>query len=358
MSKPKTSYNSLEPQDQLTCDIIEEFLGERSWRLFEDDPIPSTANRLQVRNQKEVARPVDVDRFSLAYQRENPVPAIVVTSDGSEGGPRLLIDGSTRAEGRLRATTVMKWPAQIRQFVLNVDPDRLDDVTRGQLYMLGLALNGTNGTPMTLRNIADVLTIAVPHEDNISAAALAAMVRCSPSTIVRVRDLRKAEARAERLGIPIEAKGDDDKGGVTLSDSHLVMLGQKEQKISDRIYADVVQLVRQAKLSTNEMKVLFSDLQASYDDKSRLATITRWRKENSDRIAGRATRPTAARRLVLVLGQLEAIDIKSTVETQPALFDTNLGRLYAAKDKIEEMIKAQLETSHSRGPVTVPPQGR
>jgi hypothetical protein len=342
--KPRTSRNSLPDQDKLTADTLESFFGAGCWKWAVDD-IPSTANRLQVRNQNTVAKPQDVDRYALAYTREDPVPAIVVTNDGSKGGPRLLVDGSTRTEGCLRAMSAAKRALIIPQFVLNVDPDNLDEVTMGQLLMLGVSLNAKNGTPMTLRNISEVLSVAVPDEASISSNALAAMLHVSPSTIQRVRTLRAAESRAERL---------DVEGVSALSLSHLVLLGQKEPKISDQIFKGITTLVMRARLSTNEMKVLFKDVEASLNDKDRMGVIARWERECADRIAGRAARPTAVRRLQLLLGQLERIDPKAMVENNAALFDANLARMYTARDKLDEMIKAQTATMRARGPIPAP----
>lgn len=340
--------SSLAAQDQLTAKILEEWFGEKCWRFFEEDSIPNTANRSQVRDQNLVAKPADVDKLSLAYQREQPVPAIVVTNDGSKGSPRIVIDGSTRAQGRLQACKLMKWQVTIPQFVLNIDPDEMDEITEARMRLCGLALNDEHGTPMTVRNISAVLAASMPDESSMSAATLAAMVRCSPSTVERMRQLRKAEARAVELDVVTDG----------LNDSALVMLGAKEQKISNKIFEEVVKIVRQAKLSTVEMTALFKDIQTSHDDQSRMGTIRRWQRENADRIAGRAARPTGVGRLRLVLGQLESIDPKAMAESDPALMEANLDRLMKGRDWFDTAIKTAQGTMRARGPVPPVPFGR
>lgn len=345
MSKPKTVISSLTPENQLVAQILEEWFGEKCWRFFEDDGIPNTANRSQVRDQNLVAKPADVDKLSLAYQREQPVPGIVVTNDGSKGSPRIVIDGSTRSQGKLQACKVMKWPATIPQFVLNIDPDELDEITEARMRLCGLALNAPHGTPMSIRNISSVLMASLPDESSMSAATLAELARCSPSTVERARQFRRAEARAAELNVDTDG----------MADSSLVILGQKDQKISNKIFEEVVKLVRQAHLSTAEMRTLFKDLQSSYDDASRMGTIRRWQRECADRIAGRAGRPTDAARLRLLLGQVATIDPKALAESDPALMEGNLDRLLGLRDWADAAVKAAQGTMRARGPVPVVP---
>ena len=354
MSKPKTVLSSLEPQDQLKVAIVEEFFGKNSssnqvWRWYPDEPVPSIANRFQVRDGDLVAKPSDVDKFSRAYQDGNPVPAIVTTMDGSKGSPRKVVDGSTRSEGMIQAAKAMKVAATIPTIMIMVDPDNMDLSTERNLYLLGTALNGDNGTPMTLRNISRVLTFALPDEDTLSAASLAKLLRVSDSTVQRARALRRAEARAAELDITLS---DEDRA---LSESAVALLGQKDAKISDEIFRAVVSLTLRARLSTPEMKQLFREIESSGDDAVRKSTIKRWESENADRIEGRAARPTGGRRLMLLLGQVVKISAESTVPRDASLVDANLRRLDEVQDKLDEIRKLHLAKARTHGPAVPTP---
>lgn len=224
-------------------------------------PHPDKVQRLQIRAIP--APGPEVTKYAAAMKRGDVFPPGVVTRDGR------FVDFNTRAKAAWK-TGRRDYPV----FILNVSYDDASDIERERLLLLGAAFNTHGPKPLTRSELADL--VGQIKDQDWTAERVAALLGVTTSRVSAVFAQRKAERRAERLGVPFN-------GSVTASNRSL--LGQRAEKMNDQPFAAITRLSQDAGLTGEELRDLCNRVQAvSGSDDERMAVIEAERKARQAQI--------------------------------------------------------------------------
>lgn len=213
-------------------------------------PAPEKAQRLQVREQ--VAPPAEVAKYAAAMKRGDVFPPGVVTRDGR------FVDFNTRSMAAWK-TGRRDYPV----FIVSASFEDASDSERERLLLLAGAFNTHGPKPLTRAELAKL--VGEIKGSDWTAERVAALLGVTNSRVNQVFAQRKAERRAERLGVPFNG---------SLTASSRTMLGQHGDKLNDRPFAAIARLAQDAGLTGAELRDLSKRVQeASGSDDEKMALI-------------------------------------------------------------------------------------
>lgn len=330
MARAITTINGL-PAEEVAAGKIIEGAGFASWYYLNYRELPVDGQFVQVRDTKFIAPAMEVAKYHLAYKNGEHLPAIIATEDG------FMVDGHTRRAGALKAGLT-----GLPTFVLRLNYAEAPDSVRRALKILATKMNQINGRQMSRQNVEAIIMEVADDDD--TPRTLAAKLNCSPSTVAGVLALRRGAQNAERLNV--------ERGTLTLS--HMKVLGQRLPKLNDPVFATVMSLARDARMSVKEMSDLCNALEKLTTDKAKLDYLADERKQAADRIRGISDRPSQAGIIRRNLGGIRkhAESPDRATEENPDLAPRYLAELYEARDTIDKIISAQSTVERSRSAVT------
>lgn len=213
-------------------------------------PHPDKVQRLQVRAIP--APGSEVAKYAAAMKRGDVFPPGVVTKDGR------FVDFNTRAKSAWK-TGRRDYPV----FILNVNAENVGESERERLLLLGAAFNTHGPKPLTRAELADL--VGQIKGQDWTAERVAALLGVTNSRVSSVFAQRKAERRAERLGVAFNG---------TVSASNRSLLGQRDEKLNDQPFAAITRLTQDSGLTGEELRDLCNRVQAvSGSDEERMAVI-------------------------------------------------------------------------------------
>lgn len=261
MASTITDRKNLPDNAQPIADQIEK-LGFK-WEFNYQYPLPNPdkVQRLQIRAIPAPAP--EVQKYAAAMKRGDTFPPGVVTRDGR------FVDFNTRAKAAWK-TNRRDFPV----FVLSASYESASETERERLFMLGAAFNSHGPKPLTRSELADL--VSKIKGSDWTAERVAALLGVTTSRVSTVFAQRKAEQRAERLGVPFN-------GSVTSSTRS--MLGQRDEKLNDRPFTEITRLTQDAGLTTEELRDLCNRVQAETgSDEEKVAVVDAERKAREAQI--------------------------------------------------------------------------
>jgi hypothetical protein len=259
-----------------------ELMGFQGWKFLANSTLVERNKRLQVRDIAAHAPHNEVARYAAALKQGDLMPPVIMTRDG------YLVDGNTRTEAARRAG----WD-HFPAIMLDVAYEGAPEAMIKQLTTLGAAFNLTHGRGMSRQNVERViLTVANPGD---KAQEIARKLHIPVYTVQSALNITKARERAERLGVDVS----DEK---RLTGSHMALMGGRNNRYTDPVFAEFLSLVRDARYSLKDSKELGSRIEALGSETEKLALITAERDARHDVIRGTATKPSLAAKLRQSLG--------------------------------------------------------
>jgi hypothetical protein len=307
-----------------TADLIER-LGFK-WELDYEYPLPDTAQRVQIRNEKHYEPPSQKAAYAAAMRRGDKFPPIVITKDGH------LVDGSTRVGAARRN----QWP-NIQALILNVNYETATEKEQRRIMILGAGFNARNGKGIDRNEIAAAVK-EVAGDGTWDATRVAALLGVTDATVQGIFAEQKARDRAAKLGIVLN-------GSVPASQVRL--LGQRSPKFNDDPFAAVTSLTQDAGLDRTVLRELCDRMQAKGTDEEKLAVVAEERKSREGQIAefkatGKKVPPASAelrRKLGYVLGFED--NPRGLVEHNKDIAVRHLDQLVKASKVLDSAITAQ-----------------
>lgn len=268
MASVVTDRKSLPDNALPIADQIEAMGFKWSFNYQYPLPEPEKVQRLQVRDTERAPKQ-EVDKYAAAMKRGDVFPPGVVTRDDR------FVDFNTRAAAAWK-TGRRDFPV----FILNVSLADATETERDRLYILGGAFN-THGPKPLSRNELVNLVRKITGPD-WSAEKVAAHLGVTKNRVANVLAQRRAEQRAARLGVKLNG---------SLTPSALTILGQRDEKLNDRPFAEILRLAQDAGLTSGELSSLCSRVQeVTGSDDERVALVEEERRAREAQIANyRAT---------------------------------------------------------------------
>lgn len=233
-----------------------------SWELDQRYPTPEVDKRVQVRLVNHNAPGAEVAKYAAAYQRNDPLPPIVVTQDG------FVLDGNTRVGALHKA----KIPV-VSALILDANYEDADEVTNARFRALGAAFNLRHGRGIDRVETTNAI-IAVVAGGDYTAERIAALLGVSSGLVNGVIAEQKARSRAGRLGVHVN-------GSVPVS--MLRRLGQAP--INDEPFRRMLKLTQDAGLSASELNELVRKVKDAGSDEKALELIDAERAERHSQIS-------------------------------------------------------------------------
>jgi hypothetical protein len=259
MATTITDRKNLPDNAQPIAEQIEK-LGFK-WTFDYQYPIPSPDKTQRVQIRANPAPSSEVTKYAAAMKRGDVFPPGVVTKDGR------FVDFNTRSKAAWK-TGRRDYPV----FVLNAVFEGATESERERLYLLGAAFNTHGPKPLTRTELAEAVS-QIKGRD-WTAERVAALLGVTQSRVNIVFAQRKAEQRAERLGISFNG---------SVNPSNRALLGQRGEKLNDPPFAAIASLAQDAGLTGEELRDLCNRVQAvSGSDDERVALV------NSEREARQA----------------------------------------------------------------------
>jgi hypothetical protein len=232
------------------------------WELDQRYPTPDLDKRVQVREEKHYAPTAEVTKYAAAYQRGEPIPPIVVTTDG------YLLDGNTRVGALHKA----KQPT-VSALIVNDAYEGAEETTLRRFRLLGAAFNARHGRGIDRVETTNAI-LAVVAGGDYTAERIATLLGVSSGLVSAVVAEQKARERAQRLGVHVN-------GSVPIS--MLRRLGQAP--LNDEPFLRMLKLVQDAGLSSSELGDLVRQVKAAGSDEKALELIDNQRVERKTQIA-------------------------------------------------------------------------
>jgi len=332
-----TRMKSLPPQAQLVAAKMG-MLGfeEGSWRYEMNTPLasPLPSESLQVRNIKDRAPKMRVGHYveilkPYTLNRANMLmPPVIVTDDG------FLLDGNTRTEAARRLGW-QTFPALVLNDRWNGAPQALQD----QMMKLATMFNTTHGKDLAPGEI-ERLVLLLAREDT-SAANLARQLQVSRTTVKNVLYSKGARERAAELGIDVNSE--------KITRSHLSNLGIQAEKLTDPVFAAILNLVLKTGLNANEERALITALGPLRTEQDKLERIAAERASLDGVAKGYATKPSTAARMRQALGNVNNHSAGDLVETNPVNGKMHAEVIETAIGRLEDTLRLQQKLNSERG---------
>lgn len=261
MASTITDRKNLPDNAQPIADQIEKLGFKWEFNYQYPLPQPDKVQRLQIRGIP--APGPEVLKYAAAMKRGDTFPPGVVTKDGR------FVDFNTRAKAAWK-TNRRDFPV----FVLTTSYEAASETERERMFLLGAAFNSHGPKPLTRSELADL--VGKIRGKDWTAERVAALLGVTTSRVSTVFAQRKAEQRAERLGVPFN-------GSVTSSTRS--MLGQRDEKLNDPPFAAITRLTQDAGLTTEELRDLCNRVQAETgSDEEKVAVVDAERKARQAQI--------------------------------------------------------------------------
>lgn len=296
------------------------------WRFIKEHRLLDTSKRVQVRDIAAVAPQREVAKYATALKRGDQMPPVVVTADG------YLVDGATRTEAARRVGW-RTFPA----FQLEVNAEDAPEAVMRQLVILGSAFNLTHGRGMNSGNVTKL--IEAVSDDDDSPKDIARKLHISEATATTAMNAAKARRRIDKLGIDLNG---------ALTNTHLKMLGQKSAKLTSPVFAELVILTQDARLTLSGLSDLCKRLEGTETERERLQLLAAERESYRDVIEGGAVNPSRAAKLRRSLGFLNGQDPEMLVELEPRASRDHIRALLEAAEKLQKVLSAQEQVEVAR----------
>lgn len=294
---------------------------------IEDYPLVSQDRRMQIRAISSVAPRNEVVKYQQALKRGDLMPPVIVTSDG------WLVDGATRTEAARRLGW-KKFPA----LVLDVLYEHAGQEQLRRLMELGADFNDTHGRGMSTANLMSIINATADDHDTPSTVALRMKIPTSRATTLL--NAVKATRRARRLGVELDN---------SLTNSHLKLLGGKEEKLMDPVFGKLVTLAQDAHLSIGALTELCKRVQSLGTENERLTLLDTERGVYRDVISGGERRPSKAAKVRQHLGFLLHEDNPELmVEFSVDAAADYRQVLINSRKRIDQILEAQLRADDAR----------
>jgi hypothetical protein len=246
-----------------------------------------------------------------------------------------LVDGSTRTEAARR----LGWD-NFAAVVIDSSYENAPQQMRKQIQKLGTAFNNTHGRGMTPDEIASLIeTIA---EDDDRPRDLATEMHLPVSTVNTIVNAVRARRRGTQLGVTFIP-------GV-LTNSHLKLFGAKSDKYTGPVFAEMLSLVQDARLTIPQATSLMKDVLAADTESARMVLLSRERAQykaviDQFRNARGNVRqsPSRAGRVRQSLGFLLGQEPDKLVELNVQDADKYLRTLNEAIEKLQKVRDAQMQ---------------
>jgi hypothetical protein len=317
-----------------------EALGFR-WEFDYEYPVPDPdkTQRLQIRDADHVAQPSEVNRYAAAMKRGVKFPPGVVTKDG------YFVDFNTRA----KAASKLGWPT-FQAFILDVNYQSADQFKKDAVLLLAGAFNADAGNRLTRAETVKLVKSMATSGD-FEPARVETVLNLTPGTASNVYAQARAEARAERLGVPFNG---------SVPPSHRTKLGQTGEKITDAPWRETVRLTQDAGLTTEELRDLITRILADTEgDSSRLMLLANERAVRGAQIshykASGRKRPPASTNLRARLAFINSFSGKTgeLVDRNPETAREYLELVSAAAQILRQVERAQSEAIAAELPLEV-----
>jgi transcriptional regulator with XRE-family HTH domain len=342
MAAPIRKISSLPGQAQLTAlRLAAAGYPEGTWYYSPNHNLADPGMGVQVRGDKDRAPRNKVKQYAgvmkdFTLNRDQLLfPPVVFTSDD------YLVDGWTRTEAA-RELDWMTFPA-----IVLLDSYQGADEARLDKFMLtGGALNLDHGNNLSIAdterlilNVSKGLDLSTPG----APAEIAKRLGISRSWVSNLLNARTAYERAERLGI-------DLSHAPMITRTHMAYLGNNREKLSNPVFAELLKLMIDAKLSTTDTPPLARRVFAEEDEQKKLDLLAGERASLDGLITGHSTRPSDAARMRRALGNITKYRTNPglAVEDNPAnaglheeVIDDAIAVLYTIKS-------AQRKQNHER----------
>ena len=329
MARAIVRKEDLPPYAQAYVARIESF-GFK-WRFVAEHRLGDIARRVQVRDIEKLAPTGDVNNYAQAMRRGDQFPPVFMTADG------YLVDGNTRTE----SANKIGWRT-FPTFELEVLYEQAPDSVKRQLKYLGSGFNLTHGRGMNTANLMHIIDDLALEDD--TPREMARRLHINENTANTLLNAAKARKRAQRLGIKLDNR---------LTNSHLKLFGGKSQLYTDPVFAALVQLSQDARLSIAATTDLARRITVAGTENERLTILADERQGYQDVIVGGAGRPSRAAKLRQSLGYLiGAADAEELAELEPAAATGHVTMLIAASRRLTEVIEAQQRVERSRAQQT------
>lgn len=248
---------------QSIADQIEKLGFKWSFNYQYPLPEPENTQRVQVRSGL-TAPKSEVKKYEAAMKRGDVFPPGVVTKDNR------FVDFHSRALAAWN-TGRRDYPA----FILDVSFETATETERERLLLLGGAFNTHGPKPLTRAELVELIR-QIKGAD-WTAEKVAAHLGITMSLTRDVFAQRKAEERAERLGVPLNG---------SLTASSRTLLGQRGENLNDQPFAAIAKLAQDAGLTGEELRDLCNRVKAvSGSDDERIALIESERQARGAQIA-------------------------------------------------------------------------
>jgi hypothetical protein len=297
------------------------------WKFIAERRLGDVAQRVQVRTIAQLAPPKETSKYAQDMRRGDQFPPIIITADG------YLVDGSTRTEAA-RKVGWTTFPA----FELDVLYKDAPESVRKQLIALGAGFNATHGRRMSPQNFKEIVETISVEDDTVKD--IAKRLHIPESTANTLLNAAKAQHRAERLGVTLDG---------SLTNSHLRLFGGKSQQFTDPVFAALITLTQDAKLTIPMTTDLMKRLSASGTERERLALLDGERRDYRSIIEGASLNPSRAAKLRQSLGFLNGVrDADTLAEQDPHAARTHIKVLKEAMFQLERVIDAQTKVEQTR----------
>jgi len=287
---------SLPPQAQSTALKLAAIgFGEGSWYYNPNHDLADPAMGMQVRDDEErapkkrVAHYAEVMKPFVLNRDQLGMPPVVFSAD------EYLLDGWTRTEAA-RNLDWMTYPAIVLLDSYENAPEALLD----KFAMAAGMLNLTHGTPLSTAD-TERLILRVSKGVDLSspgaAADLAKKLQVSRSWVINLLNARTANERAAVLDVDLSK-------ATTITRTHMADYGNWRDKLTNPVFKDLLELTRDAKLSTTEHRIIARQVFACATEQEKLALIASERASRDGMISGHHGRPSDAAQLRQALGKV------------------------------------------------------
>ena len=294
MAAPIKLTKSLPSNAQLTAlRLAAAGFPEGTWASAPNHDLADPGLGSQVRNDKEraprhrVAQYAEVMKDFTLKRDQLLFPPVVFTADG------YLIDGWTRTEAA-RKLGWMTFPA----IVLLDRYQGANEALLDKFTLLGGALNldhGNNLTPADTErlvlNVSKGMDLTVPG----APAEIAKRLGISRTWVSNLLNARTAYQRAADLGIDLSM-------APHVTRTHMAYLGNNQERLTRPVFKSLLELTRDAKLSTTDMPALARRVFACEEQQDKLDLLDSERVSLTPLINGNSARPSDAARLRRTLG--------------------------------------------------------
>lgn len=246
-----------------------------------DDENRAPAKR--VAHYREMMKPYTLNRADLL------MPPVVFTGDG------YLLDGWTRTEGA-RGLNWMTYPAIVLDDYYEGAPEALEE----KFNVASAMLNLTHGTGLSTAETERVILLvskSIDLEAPGAVAELARKLQISRSWAANLLASRTANERAARLNI-------DLSNAPWITRTHMADLGNWREKMTNPVFKALLELTRDAKLSTPDQRALAKQVFACGTEEEKLELIAGELSSRDAQVNGHHGRPSDAARLRQALGRV------------------------------------------------------